>query len=209
MVARVLIGAAGAVVLACACGLAAASIWLSTTFGGADGAVQRLGQIESSASVVVIDVADIQVRTPFGIPGRIQLAVDAGDDAVTVVAGPTAEVDRVILGTAYDVASYDDGAWSTVPVPGPSIAALETVTWAQQAKGDPAVIDVAGIAPGSLVIAREEPRSLAVRVDLRYVVADAHPIALIGGAIAVLLAMISLVLLWAATIGLRSRGRHE
>jgi hypothetical protein len=207
MVARVLIGGVGVVVLVGACVLGAASFWLFSTFGGPDGVVQPLGRIESSASIIVIDVEDVQARMPFDIPGRVELALDAGDDTVTVVAGPTADVDRVIQGTSYDVARYA-GAWSTLRVPGMSTAELGAGSWAVRASGDPAVIDVDGVMPGSVVIARDDPRSASVQVDLRYVVADARPIAMIGGAITVLLAMISLVLLWAATIGLRSRGRH-
>ena len=90
--------------------------------------------------------------------------------------------------------------------------ALVAVDWSARATGDPAVIDVASAVPGSLIITRDGSSSAVddpVRVNLRFVVADARPIAVIGAGIAAFLLLIALVLLWAVIFGMRSRGRHE
>lgn len=209
MVARVLIGIVAGVVLVASIALGAGAAWLGSTFGGPDGSVRSVGAIESTARMIVIDVDSVEASIPFGIPGRVELAVD-GDGALSVIAGPTVDIDRLVFGSAYDVASLEDGSWTVASVPGvrpvpPVTDDLGTVT----AVGDPAVLDIGAIAPGSLVIIREADDTSTLSLDLRFSVADAQMISMIGIGIAVFLFLIALVLGWAAVIGLRGRGRHE
>ena len=97
--------------------LGGGALWLWNTFGAAEGAERSLGRIESSAATIVIDVDEVGARVPFGIPGKVELAFDADTGPLTVVAGETAHVDRQVFGTAYDVATLDDGTWTTVWFP--------------------------------------------------------------------------------------------
>lgn len=211
MAVRVLLGIVAALVLAASIALGAGASWLWTTFG--DGALRRMGTIEATAPMIVIDIDDVAVRTPVRIPGRLELVVDAGDAPVTVLAGPTPEVDRVLFGTSYEVASLAGGAWTTIPVrgvrPAPDLATADLGDGLVSTTGAPVVLDAARIAPGSIVIGRDTSALGAVSIDLRYLVADARTISLIGGAIALFMLCVAIVLLWAAIIGMRGRGRHE
>ena len=208
MVARVLIGIVAGVVLVASIALGAGSAWLWTTFGGADGAVRSLGEIQTAARTVVIDVDAVGASVPFDIPGTVELAVDGGSP-LSVVAGPTADIDRLVFGSEYDVASLEDGAWVLASVPGvrPTPSATDAVGMVT-ATGDPAVLDVAAVAPGSLAIIRDEDDTSALVLELRLVVADAGVIATIGAGIALFGIIVAMVLMWAAVLGLRGRGRH-
>ena len=209
MAARVLLGIVAGLTLAMALALGAAAIWLWSAFAAPGAAVRSLGVIESGAPMVVIDVASVGASIPLDLPGRVELAID-GDTAVTVLAGPTADIDGLVFGSAYDVASLDDGSWSVTSVPGarttpPRAPGGDIVDVA----GDPAVVDIAAVTPGSLVIMRTEGDRSAMSLTLRLVVEDAGPIAMIGAGVAAFLLLVALVLLWAAVLGLRTRGRHE
>lgn len=210
MVARILLGIAAIVVLACGAVLGGGALWLWTTFGAPEGAVRSLGRIESSAPTIVIDVEQVHARVPFGIPGTVELAFSSESSPLTVVAGETTQVDQLVFGSAYDVAMLDEGTWSTVSVPGvrPPIDPAGTA-WPARASGDPAVIQVGSVVPGSLLIVREAAGAGPVLVDLRLTVADARPIALIGMGTAAFVLLVALVLGWAVLFGMRARGRHE
>ena len=101
MAARIILGIVAGLVLALSLALGSAATWLWSSFVAADGAVRDLGAIESTAPVVVVDVAAVSATVPFAIPGRIELAIDA-DQPVSVFAGPTAEIDRRVFATGYD-----------------------------------------------------------------------------------------------------------
>lgn len=208
MVARVLIGIVAGVMIVTSLALGAGAVWLWSTFGGPNGAVRSLGAIESGARTVVIDVDAVGATVPFDIPGTVELAVD-GERPLSVVAGPTVDIDRLVFGSAYDVATLEDGSWEVASVPGvrPAPSATSAVGM-MSATGDPAVLDIAAVAPGSLAIIRGADDTAAVSLDLRLVVADAGLIATLGGAIAAFLLLIALVLLWSAILGLRVRDRH-
>ena len=207
MAARIILGIVAGLVLALSLALGSAATWLWSSFVAADGAVRDLGAIESTAPVVVVDVAAVSATVPFAIPGRIELAIDA-DQPVSVFAGPTAEIDRRVFATGYDVAAFADGSWEVTSVPGVRPPAIEAGAGLAGVSGDPAVLDIASVIPGSLAITRTPGDTSALTLGLRYVVGDAGAIAVLGAVMAGFLLLVALTMLWAAVLGLRSGGRH-
>ena len=209
MAMRIVLGLVAVVVLATSIVLGAAAGWLWTTFADPRGAVRDLSAIPSPAPMIIVDVAEVGAQIPLGLPGRIELAVRAAQP-VSVLAGPTPDIDRLVFGAPYDVATLVDGDWTVTTVAGvhpmapvPPDEALTAVS------GDPAVLDIAEITPGSIVITKGEGDTSEVSLELRYVVADAAIIAVIGAGIAILLLLVAGVLLWTVVFAMRSRGRHE
>ncbi len=162
MVMRVVLGAAGVLLLLAGLAMGGLATWAAVVFGS-DGALRfEAGTITPAPGTLatIIDVERFSATVPYvDSLGTTRLSVtsgEAGDPSDTVFLGAagTPAVDAYLKGTPYSVALREGGTWSVREVPGAAVPLLprEQDLWITDDVGRRASIQVPSDRPLTLVL---------------------------------------------------------
>ena len=213
MIRKVVLVCTGALALLCSAGVGVLALTIHSAFGS-DGRMElTLGSVDSgNVHALVMDIDRFSAAVPYlNSLGHTQLVVSAPTTTFVGIAG-TQDVDNLLRGTTYSVATHQANDWMTTEVPG-SAGALTIQTlaaqqvWLTAGQGSTVELAVPQSRPITMVIASPDALE-TVTVGAVFTLSHSTLIVNLGGIVAALLAVTGIVLV---ILGLRRpthRGDH-